>query len=77
MNNADLPAMPSDVTYVDECENVIRNTYTGLTKLEHFTCAAMQGLLANGMTSTSDFTILAKQAVRMARNQLTELGKVE
>ena len=43
MKNSDMPAMPQH--YMSLCKDEVGS---GLTKLEDFTKAAMQGLLSNG-----------------------------
>lgn len=59
MNNADMPAMPQERDWQNDMEAHVANstsgeppsTGSGLTKREHFTALAMQGLLASGAYS--------------------------
>ena len=53
-------------------ETAISGTH-GLNLLEYFTCAAMQGLLANSERAMEP-SILAKEAVRCAQATLAELA---
>jgi len=50
MNNADMPASPTNL-YISEYEGTINCPYnkplTGMTKREAFAMAAMQGLISN------------------------------
>jgi len=61
MDNADMPAMPSDHTFIDgDIEH--RKMFTGLTKREHFAGLAMQGFISagmHGMPSASEIALLS------------------
>jgi hypothetical protein len=52
--------------------DLITNTYFGLTKLEYFAGMAMQGLLVNGKNSSDE--LLAEYALNAARALIKELN---
>jgi hypothetical protein len=67
MNNGDKPAHPANQGW---------HTDGGLTKREHFTAMAMQGLLASGIVKDEeDFGSVPKAARMMADALLKELDK--
>ncbi len=72
MGNGNMPAMPSDHTYIDDDINC-REMHTGLTKREHFAGLAMQGLLS--AHKGFSFSDTAKTAVGIADELLKELDK--
>lgn len=83
MNNKDMPASPG-VRYCTVKEDGTWSVQisTGLTKLEDFTKAALQGLLANSSLSNSELygnrsfiKRLAHHAVIAAEETLAELEK--
>lgn len=71
MSNANEPAYP----HFDTGET---GTRTGLTKLELFTMAAMQGICVNAGRNGHTFDLaegMARDAVKIARAHLAELEK--
>lgn len=85
MKNADLPAMPvvngdNEPAEFDRPFYRNSNLATGLTKLEAFTKAAMQGLLAGGYCVSDGngryrLKDVPAEAVNIARAVLDELEK--
>jgi hypothetical protein len=83
MNNADMPAMPINEDETDRVDIGIK-IYTGLTKREHFSGLAMQGLLSNPVMGDSDLHPNAEEwrddiigcSLEFADALLTELDKV-
>ena len=71
MNNRDIPAYPISEEATDRIDSDIK-IYTGLTKLERFTMAAMQWLCAQGYSDHKD---LAFDSVAFAKATLAELEK--
>ncbi len=73
MNNSDMPAMPSDHTYIDGDINC-REMHTGLTKREHFAGLAMQGIMASIKDDQVwSMTDVARTAIQMSSVLLEEL----
>lgn len=75
MKNAELPAMPCEWKDFDSQRiQVVRESYSGLTKREMFAIHAMQGLC----THSGDYHLpehLARDAVMYADAVLAELEK--
>lgn len=79
MNNADMPAMPSNDRYKKTVDGLVSD---GLTKREHFAGLAMQGMLSATdegdcrMHESGVFTgHLSRNAVEFADALLKELEK--
>jgi hypothetical protein len=85
MDNKDMPAMPTGLIHEDvfnsdgEFCGTVEARYVGLTKLEDFTKAAMQGWLAR--CSNTPHTVgldpdeIAKVSISIAKAVLGELDK--
>jgi len=77
MNNADMPAMPSEFKYHNpQAKRDYHEMNSGLTKREHFAAMAMQGMLNNAGRNGYEFTnqeIIADDAVNMANALLKAL----
>jgi hypothetical protein len=84
MNNANLPAMPSDFEYHDQQTGDRKHEMnSGLTKREHFAAMAMQGELASQSVETgeyhhdpcdeSNFDLMAKRSLMAADALLAAL----
>jgi len=90
MNNSDQPAMPTSVTYkkllittesitgrrTDHGMQDFKEQFSGLTKREHFSVLALQGLLSyTGEDQLVGSTVFARAAVRYADELLKELER--
>jgi hypothetical protein len=76
MNNADMPAMPKGLV-VTESGDFYGNedSELGLTKLEDFTKAAMQGFISAGGMGMPNPSELSELAVKYAEAVLYALDK--
>ena len=78
MDNKDMPAMPISEEDTDRIDVGVK-IYTGLTKLEDFTKAAMQGWLARcgnvPHTVGLDPDEIAKVSISIAKAVLKQLDK--
>tara|TARA_R110000744_G_scaffold118925_1_gene221994 strand:- start:242 stop:493 length:252 start_codon:yes stop_codon:yes gene_type:complete len=80
MSNADMPAMPQSGDNIEQWHdptNPKAGTYfaTGLTKLEDFTKAAMQGFISAGGMGMPNPSELSELAVKYAEAVLYALDK--
>lgn len=81
MENKDKPAYPTELSFSNFSSNPNEYMQTsnssaifpGLTKLERFTMAAMQGAVAHFGT-VNDYQTISKQCVEIAKSTLTALA---
>jgi len=77
MNNANMPAMPTNNPHYDGNWNKEQMIGYGLTKREHFAGLAMQATLSNPEFSSSSPEAIASVAVEQADALLAELQATE
>ena len=88
MSNSDLPASPNGLVQKRRINpndpgsdfaimSYSEAKYKGLTKLERFTMAAMQSVVAGDIHNDLTVEMIAEQAIEIAMATLERLGRVD